>query len=54
MQGLPTVMPDEAGDYRLAPWQALIAVMRKLLHTIWGAWSHDQDFDGEKFYRNAA
>ena len=45
-------------DQRIAagqkPKQALVAVMRKLLHTIWGVWNHDQDFDGEKFYRNAA
>ena len=45
-------------DQRIAagqkPKQALVAVMRKLLHTIWGVWTHDQDFDGEKFYRNAA
>ena len=36
------------------PKQALVAVMRKLLHTIWGVWTHDQDFDGEKFYKIAA
>ena len=36
------------------PKQALVAVMRKLIHTIWGLWTHDQDFDGEKFYRIAA
>lgn len=45
-------------DQRIAagqkPKQALVAVMRKLLHTIWGVWNHDQDFDGEKFYRSAA
>ena len=45
-------------DQRIAaghkPKQARVAVMRKLLHTIWGVWNHDQDFDGEKFYRNAA
>ena len=45
-------------DQRIAkgqkPKQALVAVMRKLLHTIWGVWTQDQDFDGEKFYRNAA
>ena len=45
-------------DQRIAagqkPKQALVAVMRKLLHTIWGVWTHDQDFDGEKFYRSAA
>ena len=32
----------------------LVVVMRKLLHTIWGVWTHDQYFDGEKFYRSAA
>ena len=45
-------------DQRIAagqkPKQALVAVMRKLLHTIWGVWTHDQDFDSEKFYRSAA
>ena len=45
-------------DQRIAagqkPKQALVAVMRKLLHTIWGVWTYDQDFDGEKFYRSAA
>lgn len=30
--------------------QALIAVMRKLLHAIHGMLRHDQDFDGEKFF----
>ena len=33
-----------------AKMQALIAVMRKLLHAIYGMLRHDQDFDGEKFY----
>ena len=45
-------------DQRIAagqkPKQALVAVMRKLLHTIWGVWTHNQDFDGEKFYKIAA
>ncbi|MDB4699050.1 transposase [Candidatus Latescibacteria bacterium] len=36
------------------PLQAILAVMRKLLHAIWGVWKYDQDFDGEKFYRIAA
>jgi len=36
------------------PRLAIIAVMRKLLHTIWGIWKYDQDFDGQKFYRIAA
>ena len=35
------------------PMQALVAVMRKLLHAIWGILAHDQDFDGEKFYKMA-
>ena len=30
--------------------QALVAVMRKLLHAIYGMLRHDQDFDGEKFF----
>lgn len=29
--------------------QALVAVMRKLLHCIWGMLKHNQPFDGEKF-----
>ena len=36
------------------PRLAITAVMRKLLHTIWGMWKYDQDFDGQKFYRIAA
>jgi len=35
------------------PMQAVVAVMRKLLHAIWGILHHDQDFDGEKFYKLA-
>jgi len=35
------------------PLQAVVAVMRKLLHAIWGMLRHDQDFDGEKFFRLA-
>ncbi len=35
------------------PLQAIVAVMRKLLHAIWGMLRHDQDFEGEKFYRIA-
>jgi transposase len=35
------------------PMQALVAVMRKLLHAIWGMLKHDQDFDGEKFFKIA-
>jgi transposase len=31
------------------PMQAVVAVMRKLLHVIWGMLKHDQDFDGNKF-----
>jgi transposase len=36
------------------PLQAVVAVMRKLLHAIWGVWHHDQAFDGQRFYRIAA
>jgi len=36
------------------PMQAVVAVMRKLLHAIWGMLKHDQDFDGNKFFRLAA
>ena len=31
------------------PMQAVIAVMRKLLHAIWGVWNYNQDFEGHKF-----
>lgn len=33
------------------PLQALVAVMRKLLHAIYGMFLNDEDFDGKKFYR---
>jgi hypothetical protein len=29
---------------------AIVAVMRKLLHAIYGMLKHGEDFDGEKFY----
>lgn len=35
------------------PMQAVVAVMRKLLHASWGMLKHDQDFDGEKFFKIA-
>ena len=35
------------------PLQALVAVMRKLLHAIFGMFKSDQEFDGEKFYKMA-
>jgi transposase len=34
-----------------AKMQALVAVMRKLLHAIWGMFKHDQPFDADKVYR---
>lgn len=34
--------------------QAIVAVMRKLLHAIYGMLKHDQDFDGTKFRALAA
>lgn len=33
------------------PLVAIVAVMRKLLHAIYGMLKHDLDFDGEKFYQ---
>ena len=33
------------------PKVAIVAVMRKLLHAIYGMLRHDADFQGEKFYR---
>lgn len=35
------------------PMQAIVAVMRKLLLCIWGMLRHEQDFDGEKFFKLA-
>ncbi len=32
------------------PMQALVAVMRKLLHAIHGMFKHDANFDGTKFF----
>jgi hypothetical protein len=34
--------------------QALVAVMRKLLHAIHGMFEHDADFDGAKFLAEGA
>lgn len=36
------------------PMQALVAVMRKLLHAIHGMFRFDADFDGARFYRQEA
>lgn len=36
------------------PMQALVAVMRKLLHAIHGMFEHDADFDGAKFLAEGA
>ncbi len=36
------------------PMQALVAVMRKLLHAIHGMFLHDADFDGTKFFAQKA
>jgi len=36
------------------PMQVIVAIMRKLLHAIWGIWKYNQDFDGQKFYKIAA
>lgn len=41
---------DMLVDQGKKPMQAVVAVMRKLLHSIYGMLKHDQDFDGEKFY----
>lgn len=35
------------------PKQALVAIMRKLLLSIWGMFKHDQPWNGEKFYQPA-
>ena len=35
------------------PLQALVAIMRKLLHAIYGMLKTDTDFDGERFYAAA-
>ena len=36
------------------PIQAIVAVERKLLHAIHGMWTTDTNFDGPKFYVDAA
>ena len=36
------------------PMQALVAVMRKLLHAIYGMFLHQADFDGSKFFAEEA
>lgn len=36
----------------LRPIQALVALMRKLLHAIYGVWTHQQDFDATKLFPN--
>jgi transposase len=36
------------------PMQALVAVMRKLLHAIHGMFHHDADFEGTKFFAQSA
>jgi transposase len=36
------------------PLQAIVAVMRKLLHAIYGMLRHDRDFEGEKFFSMSA
>jgi transposase len=36
------------------PMQALVAVMRKLLHAIHGMFQHDADFNGTKFFAESA
>ena len=36
------------------PMQALVAVMRKLLHAIYGMFQHDAHFDGDKFFARTA
>ncbi len=36
------------------PMQALVAVMRKLLHAIHGMFQHDADFDGTQFFAEKA
>ena len=33
------------------PMQAVVAVMRKLLHAIWGMLKRDEDFNGDRFFR---
>jgi len=33
------------------PTQVVVAVMRKLLRANWGMLEHNQDFDGNKFFR---
>ena len=42
---------DQLTERGKKPLQAIVAVMRKVLHSIWGMFRHDPDFEGEKFYR---
>ena len=42
---------DKLTERGKKPLQAIVAVMRKVLHSIWGMFRHDPDFEGEKFYR---
>jgi transposase len=37
-------------EAKKTPLQAVVAVMRKMLHAIWGMLKHDQNFDGNRFY----
>jgi hypothetical protein len=37
-------------DNGLKPMQALCAIMRKLLHAIYGMLKTNKSFDGERFY----
>ena len=46
--GIGTLNLSEAAS--LDEMQALVAVMRKLLHAIHGMFIHDKEFCGEKFY----
>jgi hypothetical protein len=49
-----TVAPaPAAGTIGPKPLQALVAVMRKLLHAIYGILRTDTDFDGFKFRKLA-
>lgn len=41
---------DQLIDQGKRPMQAITAVMRKMLHALWGMLQHNQPWDGSKFY----
>ena len=48
-----TAFAQKLGTRGLTGLQVVAAVMRKLLHAIYGMWKHDSDWQGEKFFAAA-